>query len=158
MYLHNPSGGLASHSMGVCVGGGGGGGGGWSSDTPWCLMLLQSRYSLTVQAFWLVLRTSPIHGALPSSPGRGRGWSCYIHSLLLHTSPMKVSSYFFQALWLVLTTSLVHGGGLPSNPERRGGGGGGVGVVIITPWCFMLQHCFAGPLACFRSIVHLLEC
>ena len=70
---------------------------------------------------------------------------------------MKVSSYFFQALWLVLTTSLVHGGGLPSNPERRGGGGG-VGVVIITPWCFMLQHCFAGPLACFRSIVHLLEC
>ena len=96
MYLHNPSGGLASHSMGVCVGGWAGGGGraGWSSDTPWCLMLLQWRQSPTVQAFWLVLRTSAIHGALPSSPWRRKGWSCYIHLLLLHTSPMKFSSYF----------------------------------------------------------------
>ena len=101
---------------------GAGGGAGWSSDTPWYFMLLQSRQSPTVQAFWLVLRTSPIHGALPSSPGRGRGWSCYIHLLLLHTSPMKVSSYL-AGPWLVLTTSLVHGGRLPSNPERRGGGG-----------------------------------
>ena len=69
---------------------------------------------------------------------------------------MKVSALTLQALWVVLNTSLVHGGRLPCNPERRGGGG--VGVVIITPWCFMLHHCFAGPLACFRCIVHLLEC
>ena len=27
----------------------------WSSDTPWCFMLLHSRYTLTVQALWLVL-------------------------------------------------------------------------------------------------------
>ena len=157
MYLHNPSGGLASHSMGVCVGGGVWGGAGWSSDTPWCLMLLQSRYSLTVQAFWLVLRTSPIHGALPSNPGMGRGWSCYIHFLLLHTSPVKVSSCFAGPLACFNYLSCSWGWTtIQSRKERRGGGG--VGVVIITPWCFMLQHFFAGPLACFRFIVHLLEC
>ena len=58
----NPSGGLASHSWGR--------GKRVSSDTPWCFMHLQSRYSLTVQTLWLVLRTSPIHvGGLPSNLG-----------------------------------------------------------------------------------------
>ena len=57
------------------------------------ILLGASRYALTVQAPWLVLRTSPIHGSgLPSNPGRGRGWSCYIPFLLLHTSPIKISS------------------------------------------------------------------
>ena len=44
--------------MGV---GGGGGGNVWSSRTSWCFMLVQSRYTLTVQALWLVLSISPIH-------------------------------------------------------------------------------------------------
>ena len=48
MYLHNPSGGLASHSMGVCSGGWGGGGAGW-------------RYSL-------VLHASPIK-TIPNCAG-----------------------------------------------------------------------------------------
>ena len=118
LYLTGLSGGLH--------GGWGGGWDVWSSDTPWCFMLLQSRYALTVQALWLVLSiSSPIHGSgLPSNPKRGRGWSCYIPFMLLHTSPIKMSTV--QALWLVLTTSLVHGGRLPSNPLR----GEGVGVEL----------------------------
>ena len=32
------------------------------------------------------------------------------------------------------------------------GRGGGGGVVIFTPWCFMLHRCFSGALACFRYI------
>ena len=55
-----------------------------------------------------------------------------------------------QVLWLVLNTSLVHGGRLTSNPERKRG----VGVIIITP-LLNATPCFAGPLACFRYIVHL---
>ena len=37
--------------------------------------------------------------------------------------------------------------------------GGGVGVVIFTPWCFMVlltkisSHC-VGPLACFQYLFH----
>ena len=33
----------------------------------------------------------------------------------------------------------------------------GVKFVIFTPWCFMLHHCFAGPLACFRYIFWNIE-
>ena len=114
--------------------------------------LLQSRYALIVQAFWLVLRTSPIHGSvLPSNPGRGRGWSCYIHFLLLHTSPMKVNSCCAGSLACFKYLSCSWGWGrLTSNPERKRG----VGVIIITP-LLNATPCFAGPLACFRYIVHL---
>ena len=114
------------------------------------ILLGASRYALTVQALWLVLRTSLIHGSrLPSNPGRGRGWSCYIPFLLLHTSPIKISSCrtgpsacfnYLSCPWEQTTIQSIKG---------RGGGGG---VVMFTPWCFMFHHYFPGPLACFRYI------
>ena len=123
----------------------------WSSDTPWCFMLLQSRYALTVQALWLVLSiSSPIHGrGLPSNPKRGRGWSCYIPFLLLHTSPIKISSCCAGPLACFKYLSCP---GEQTTIQSIKGRGGGGGVVMFTPWCFMLHHCFPGPLACFRCI------
>ena len=123
----------------------------WSSDTPWCFILLQSRYAFTVQALWLVLSiSSPIHGrGLPQIPKRGRGWSCYIPFFLLHSSPIKISSCCAGPLACFNYLSCPGGQTTIQSIKGRGGGGG---VVIFTPWCFMLHHCFPGPLACFRYI------
>ena len=53
---------------------------------------------------------------------------------------------------LSINKTLSRGDRLPPNPGWGEGGWSGVGVVIFTPWCFMLHHCFADPLACFRCI------
>ena len=53
---------------------------------------------------------------------------------------------------LSINKTLSRGDRLPANPRWGEGGWSGVGVVIFTPWCFMLHHCFADPLACFRYI------
>ena len=118
---------LTGLSGGLHGGWGGGGWDVWSSDTPWCFMLLQSRYALTVPALWLVLSiSSPIHGSgLPPNPKRGRGWSCYVPFLLLHTSPIKISSCCAGPLACFNYLSCP-GCRLPSNPWR----GEGVGVEL----------------------------
>ena len=68
-----------------------------------------------------------------------------MHSMVLHGS-------FNQD-----KLSLCRPSGLFSVPLPSMGGGGG--VVIFTPWCFMVlptkisSHC-AGPLACFQYLSH----
>ena len=125
-----------------------------SCDTPWCFMHLQSRYFLTVQALWIVLRTSPIHGGgLPSNLG-GEGWSCNIPFLMLHISPIKISSCCAGPLACFEYLSCPGELTTIQSIKERGGRGG---VVIFTPWCFMLHHGFAGPLACFRYIFWNIE-
>ena len=96
-----------------------------------------------MQALSLVLRTytSPILGVV--------GWSCNVHSLMLHASPIKIlQDLAVQALWLVLSPSLVLWGGGE--------------IAIFTLWCFMVlptkisSHC-VGPLACFKSFFWNIE-
>ena len=154
MYLHNPSGGLASHSMGVCVGAWGGGG--WV-EFWYSLVLLASPIKIIPNCAGLLAcfkgLSHPCCTTIQSKEGEGVE---LLYFLLLHTSPVKVSSCFAGPL--ACFNYLSCSWGVDYHPIQKGEGGGGVGVVIITPWCFMLLHCFAGPLACFRSIVHLLEC
>ena len=118
-------------------------------------MHLQSRYSPTMQTLCLVLRTSPIYGGgLPSNLRRGRGWSCNIPFLILHISPIKISSCCAGPLASFKYLSCPGEKTIIQSMMERGGGDG---VVIFTPWCFMLHHGFAGPLACFRYILWNIE-
>ena len=57
-----------------------------------------------------------------------------------------------KRFFLSINETLSRGDRLPANPGWGEGGWSGVGVVIFTPWCFMLHHCSAHPLACFRYI------
>ena len=87
-------------------------------------------------------------GGLPSNLG-GRGWSCNIPFLMLHISPIKISSCCAGTLACFKYLSCPGELTTIQSIKERGGRGG---VVIFTPWCFMLHHGFAGPLACFRYI------
>ena len=119
-----------------------------------------------MQALFLVLRTSLIHG--------GRGWSCHIHSMVLHgaSNQDKLSLCRPSFLFYVPVPSMGGGGvvviftswcfqprlALACFQYLSYPWGGG-GVVIFTPWCFMVRptkvssHC-AGPLSCFTYLSH----
>ena len=122
-----------------------------------------------MQALWLVLSTSSIHG--------GRGWSCNIHSMVLLTKTsshcadlltcfkylshpwgegvelsysLHGASWCFQpryvltvqALWLVLSTSPIH---------RGAGGSCNIhSMVLLTKTS---SHC-ADLLTCFKYLSH----
>ena len=95
-----------------------------------------------------------MHGSgLPSNSGSrgGGGWSYHIPFLLLHTSPIKISSCCVGRLtcfnylsypWEQTTIQSITGVGWSCNIHS---------MVLHT------HHCFAGPLACFRYIIWNIE-